>query len=171
MRIGSHAAISARSTCFRTIPIPNDHCKILSSILIVSLQNTTAQIRSITSIMRKVRGPPCAKIPVIATKTATPTATQIIVYPICVCSYLVTEVRLAPGHPATAEISPGTLLNFPAVDVRDQKCVRPAAWLLCNPRRTFPSERRDYRCNVMPLLPAFSDQQANPTACRRDASQ
>src|SRR4051794_31249054 len=166
MRIGSHAAISARSTCFRTIPIPTDDCKILSSILIVSLQNTAAQIRSIASIMRKVPGPRCAKIPVIATKTAAPSATQIIVYPICLCSYLVTEVRPAPGHPATAEISPGTLLNFPAADVRDQKCVLRAVWLLCNPRQTFPSERQDYRCNAVPSLRAFSDQQANPTACR-----
>src|SRR5438132_11708570 len=106
--------------------------------------------------MRKDPGRPCAKIPVVARKTAPPSATQIIVYPICVCSYLVTEVRLAPGHPATAEISPGTLLNFPAVDAPDQKCVRPAAWLSCNTRRTLPSDRRDYRCNVTPLILPFS---------------
>src|SRR5204863_8434066 len=71
----------------------------------------------------------------------------------------------------TAEISPGTLLNFLAADVRDQKCVPRAVWLLCNPRRTFPGERRDYRCNAVPSLQGFSDQQVNLTACRRDARQ
>src|SRR6266508_2224763 len=88
-------------------------------------------------------------------------------------AYYITEVCVpsALSNRLTAEISPATSLNFPAAAARGQKCAVPAVLPLCNPRRTFPDERRDCRCNGEPSLPGFSDQQANPIACRRDANQ